>query len=315
MPQRMLVPDAILPDLAVRELQAIRAVAEQGSFMAAALTLGVSQPALTRTVQRVERALGIELFRRTTRRMEVTAAGRQFVAMANRVLNDLRLSFDGMRDMADEQRGIVIISAVMSVAYSRMPRIVAGYQEVRPRIEVQLHEGVHDTVLEAVRSGVSDIGVTYLDEVPSEYERLPLGKEAFHVVLPSKHPLANKKGISLIQAAKFGMVSLPREAQTRRLIDGLAASAGLPLRHVLIVDQFATLMECVNAGVGLAIVPGGAIPTTLGAGLISRPLAKPSVRRTIGAVMLKGRSLTPSARGFLSHLQTLWDARPGRDLK
>jgi len=295
-----------LPDLSSRELRAVCTIAEQGSFMAASLTLGVSQPALTRTVQRVEQALGLELFRRTTRRIEVTPAGQEFIALANRILNDLRISYENMREVVDEQRGQVILSAVMSVAYVQLPCIVSRYRASRARVEIQLREGVHGTVLEDVRSGVSDIGITYVDEVPAEVSAIPLSREAFHVVMPRAHPLAKEKGVTLEGMAGYAMVSLPRESQTRRFIDGLASAAGLTLQHAVTVNQFATVMQCVHAGVGIAIVPGGAIPSALSAGLLSRPLSKPAVSRTVGVIVLRDRALTPTAQGFLTQLQADW---------
>lgn len=127
----------LVPDLSSRELQAVCAIADEGSFLAASIALDLSQPALTRTVQRVEAAIGVELFRRSTRKVEITPAGQEFVALANRILADLRISFEGMREIADEQRGQVIISAVMSVAYTHLPTVVASYRESRPRIEIR----------------------------------------------------------------------------------------------------------------------------------------------------------------------------------
>lgn len=295
-----------IPDLSSRELQAVCTIAEYGSFMAASLTLNVSQPALTRTVQRVEQAVGLELFRRTTRRIEITPAGQEFIALANRILADLRISFTNMREISDEQRGQVIVSSVMSVAYTQLPRIVARYRQSRARIEIQLREGVHGTVLDDVRSGVADLGVTYVDEVPGEISAIPLATEVFHAVMPKGHALSSKPGITLDELSRYAMVSLPKEAQTRRLLDGLAAASGLVLQHAVTVNQFATVMQCVHAGVGLAIVPGGAVPAALSAGLASRPLTRPAVSRTMGVVLLKDRGLTPSARGFLNQLQEDW---------
>lgn len=299
-----------IPDLSSRELQAVCTIAERGSFMAASLTLEVSQPALTRTVQRVEQALGLAIFRRTTRRLEITPAGQEFIALANRVLNDLRISYESMRDVSDEQRGQVIVSAVMSVAYVRLPAIVSAYHAARPKVEIELREGVHGTVIDDVRSGVADIGVTYIDDVPAELRSIRLSREAFHVVVPKAHPLARQAGVTLDELTRYAMVSLPRESQTRRMIDGLASTAGLSLQHAVTVHQFATIMQFVLAGAGIAIVPGGAVPSALSAGLVTRPMSKPAVTRSLGAVVLKDRGLTPSAEGFLTQLQEGWQ-HPG----
>jgi len=296
----------LIPDLSSRELQAVCTIAEEGGFLAAALALGMSQPALTRTLQRVEHAVGVELFRRSTRKVEITPAGQEFVALANRILADLRISFESMRDIADEQRGQVIVSTVMSVAYTQLPGFVAGYRASRSRIEFQVREGVHGTVLDDVRSGVADLGLTYVDDVPPEFTSLALGREAFHIVMPKSHPLAARKTLALADIADHAMVSLPREAQTRRMLDGAASAAGLTLQHAVMVSQFATVMQFVHAGVGLAVVPGGVLPAALSAGLVLKPLAQPALTRGIGVVRLKDRSLTPSASGFLAYLQAHW---------
>jgi DNA-binding transcriptional LysR family regulator len=218
-----------------------------------------------------------------------------------------------MRDVADEQRGRVIISAVMSVSYSQLPRLVAGYRLTRQRVEIQLREGVHGTVLEDIRSGVADLGITYVEDVSQDITCLQLGREAFHVVMPRGHAFANKKGVALCDLKDKAMVSLPKEAQTRLVLDGLASVEGITLHHAVIVHQFATVMQFVHAGVGLAVVPAGAIPSALSAGLASRPLIKPAMNRMMGVVMLKDRSLTPTANGFLAHLKKFWSPNKGGD--
>src|ERR1700690_738644 len=110
-----------IPDLGSRQLLAVLAIADYGSFIAAAAFLKTSQPALTRTIKRIEDGLGVGLFERTPRRGQVTPAGREFVAVAERVLNDLRISVRSMRDLADQQRGQVIVASIESVANGLLP--------------------------------------------------------------------------------------------------------------------------------------------------------------------------------------------------
>src|SRR5215470_4470151 len=198
-----------VPDLTARQLHAVLAVAEYNSFIAAASFLKTSQPALTRTIKRVEDVLGVRLFDRSTRRVAITAAGKEFVAVAERMLNDLRISVGSMREIGGEQRGRIIVSSIMSVANSLFPGIVAKYRASRPGIEIVLREGVHGTVLEDVRSGAADLGVTYVDDVPDFVAAKRVSREVFEVILPCHHPLikrSKRPSVTLAELAAFPLV-------------------------------------------------------------------------------------------------------------
>jgi len=298
-----------VPDLSARELHAVLAVAEYRSFIAAAAFLKTSQPALTRAVMRVEDVLGVRLFDRSTRRVEITVAGSEFVAMAERMLNDLRISIRGMRELAEERRGQIIISSIMSVANGLLPGMAAAYRAQRPGVEMIVREGVHGTVLEDVRSGVADLGITYVDEVPDFVTATRLSREAFDVIVPRAHPLAKKakrKGVKLADLVEFPLVSLPNDSRTRRIIDGAAASSGHQLQHVVTVTQFATMMSFVRAGVGVAITPSRALAGFLREELVVLPLIAPRLRRDLGLITLRERELTPAAKGLAQLVRDTW---------
>jgi DNA-binding transcriptional LysR family regulator len=112
----------MIADVNSRQLRAVLAVAEYRSFIAAAAALGISPPALTLAVKRLEYMLGVALFVRTTRQVAITAAGREFVAMAERVLNDLSLGMRSVQDLSDRQRGQVIVTSLIPV---RMSEVIA----------------------------------------------------------------------------------------------------------------------------------------------------------------------------------------------
>src|SRR5262245_62457564 len=156
---------ASVPDLSARQLHAVLAVAAYNSFIAAAAFLKASHPALTRTITRVNDVLGVRLSERSTRRIAITAAGKEFVAIAERMLNDLRISVRSMREVGEEQRGQIIISSIMSVANGLIPAVAAKYRASRPGIEIILREGVHGNVLEDIRSRTAYLGAPYVDYV------------------------------------------------------------------------------------------------------------------------------------------------------
>jgi len=298
-----------VPDLTARQLHAVLAVAEYNSFIAAAAFLKTSQPALTRTIRHVEDVLGVRLFDRTTRRVAITAAGKEFVAVAERMLNDLRISVGSMREIGAEQRGRIIVSSIMSVANGLFPTIVAKYRPSHPGIEIVLREGVHGTVMEDVRSGAADLGVTYVDDVPDFVEAKRASREVFEVILPRHHPLikrSKRRSVTLAELAEFPLVSLPHESRTRRIIDGAASAAGYTLQHLATVTQFATMMSFVRAGVGIAIVPSGALAGLLGKDVAVLALSKPRLSRDVGLIWLRDRELTPAARGFAAVIEEIW---------
>src|SRR3974390_1411674 len=107
---------ANVPDLTARQLHAVLAVAEYRSFIAAAAFLKTSQPALTRTIKQIETALGVSLFSRSTRQVAITEAGKEFAALAERLLSDLKIGIENMRELGEQQRGQIIVSSIMSLA-------------------------------------------------------------------------------------------------------------------------------------------------------------------------------------------------------
>jgi DNA-binding transcriptional LysR family regulator len=297
---------ASLPDLSARQLEAVLALAEYGSFVAAAARLRISQPALTRTVKRLEISLGVRLFERSTRRVQITAAGREFAAVAERMLHDLGITVRSVREVAEERRGLVVISCVMSVAGALLPAIIAAYRADRPGVEIHVREGVHATVLEDVRSGVADFGIGYVDDLPEFCVGTALGRETFCVVMPARHKLASRRGVSLAELRDEPVIGLPSESRTRRTLDAAASTAGVTLRQMVVVGQFATLMALVGAGVGIGIVPKGATRSPLAHGLRSVPLGGPRLVRRLGLIALREREPTPAAAGFIALLRRQW---------
>src|SRR5687767_11144888 len=292
-----------VPDLTARELLTVVALAQHGSFVATSAYLHTSQPAVTRTLKRLETRLGVTLFARSTRHVEITQAGREFVAVAERVLHDLQLTVRSMRDIGSEQRGQVIVSTYSAFAYQVLPPILQTYRETRPQIDVRLREGRQPDILEDVRSGVADFGVGFVDGLAAtSVTSTTLRREALYVIVPAAHPLAAKRPerIRFADVSKERLVSLPVDSFTRRLIDGAAAAAGLHIRHALVVTRFESVVHYVRAGAGVGIVPAGALSMAPGENVYTARLVDPSLFVTLGLITLTGRYVTPAADSLMT---------------
>ncbi|HLG58432.1 MAG TPA: LysR family transcriptional regulator [Vicinamibacterales bacterium] len=292
-----------IPDIRARELLTVLALAEYGSFVAAAAYLKTSQPALTRTIKRVERVLGVTLFARNTRRVEITTAGREFVAVAERMLNDLKHTVRNLSEVTNEQRGRITIATYSAFAVNPLPGFVRRYRETRPLIELRIREGRQSEIVEDVRNGGSDFGIGYVNALPELMESIPLRKEPLHVLIPLSHPLAAKKRprIRLAELRDEPLVSAPNDTFLRRLTDAAAVSAGFNLHYSVTVDRLLSIVPHVCAGVGIAILPAGCVPSTQwGEGFHSAQLTEPSLSVAVGLITTRGRYLTPAASGMVS---------------
>ncbi len=294
-----------VPDIRARELLTVMALAEYGSFVAAAAYLKTSQPALTRTVKRVERVLGVTLFARNTRRVEITAAGREFVAVAERILNDLQLTVRNMSEVTNEQRGRITVSTYSAFASHTLPELVREYRETRPLIEVRIREGRQSEIVEDVRSGVADFGIGYVNTLPDMLQSTMLRREPLYAVIPTAHPLATRKRprVKLAELRDEPLVTPPSDTYLRRLIDGAAASAGFALRYAVTVERLLSVTSHVRAGVGIAVLPWGVLPPQPWTGFHAAVLIEPSLSVSVGLITLRGRYMTPAATSMMNLIQ------------
>jgi DNA-binding transcriptional LysR family regulator len=289
-----------IPDIRAKELLTVVTLAEYGSFVAAAAHLKTSQPALTRTVKRVERVLGVTLFARNTRRVEITPAGREFVAVAERVLDDLQLTVRNLDEVTREQRGRVTVSTYSAFAVNPMPFLVRSYRETRPAVEVRIREGRQFDIVEDVRSGAADFGVGYANSLPDIMESTVLRTEPLYAIVPGTHRLANGKRtkIALAELREEPLVSGPSESFLRRVIDGAAAAGGYSLNYVVTVDRLLSVLHHVCAGVGVGVLAEGCIPPMQwGEGFQALLITDPPLSVSIGLITLRGRYLTPASAG------------------
>jgi DNA-binding transcriptional LysR family regulator len=288
-----------LPEINSRQLAAVLAVAEYRSFIAAAAHLGISQPALTLAIKRLEQTLKIQLFTRSTRSVTITAAGREFVAMSERLLNDLKLGMRSLNELSDRQRGQVIVTSLIELPVSG---VIAEYGRRFPGIEIQLREGFRDDVRDDVRSGLGDFGIGNLGDLPDQFVTESLGVRELWVVLRNDHPLARMRQIDFSALKDVALVSFRPGA----------TSAGFALRHVVTVGLVYTLMNLVAEGVGVAVVSARRLPPGIDPKLVSRPRVRPRLSSEIGIMRLRDRELSPAAAGLLALARERLRIRPSR---
>jgi len=285
------------------DLRAFIAVAELASFRAAAETIHLSQPALSRRIDKLEDALGVRLFDRDTRNVELTAVGRDFARKARALLDNLDEMLLGVGDVAANRWGQVALACVPSTVHYFLPAVLRQYHERFPRIRVRIIDESANEVLSAVAHGEVEIGVgiTGSDEPTLEFE--PLLTEAFVAACHRDHPLAGRRTVTWAELGRYDFMTVDKASGNRLVMDlALATTRDRPqacfeTRHV------STLVAFVEAGLGVAAVPRLSMPRKGHPALVSVPIVEPEVTRTVGLIKRRGRSLSPAAERLYDMLR------------
>ncbi len=288
------------------DLRAFIAVADLGSFVAAAQALHLSQPALSRRVDKLEQALGFKLFERTTRKVELNAMGRSFMPRARHVLNELENALLGMTELSDRLRGQVTVACVPSAVGAFVARGLGEFHRQFPRIRVNLMDDTATNVLLAVARSEADFGISYLGTQEPDLEFDPLVEEDFVLACPADHALAHRKTVTWSEMAEFENVMLAPGTGNRMLLDqALASTTGKKSSQIWSceVRHVPALVALIEAGIGIGAVPRFSIAQTTHSQLVTVPLTEPRVARMVGVIKPRGRPLSPAAQAFRDLLQ------------
>ena len=290
------------PNLSMKHLRAVVALARYGSFIAAASYLRMSQPGLSRIIQQAELMLGVKLFTRGTRSVSQTEAGREFIPSAERLLGDMIQQVQKVRTLDGEMRGQLIISCLISISHHVLPAALVAFRRKHPKMHVQIREGMGSSVHEDVRGGVADFGIGNAAGLTEGVVAEPVVNEACFAVMPKRHRLSSREAVSLKDIGDEPMISWPTESGLRRTIDIVASERGVVFNHSIIINQFGSVFDFVAHGLGISIVPVSALPPIADPLITVRPL-RPAIVRRIGVLRLAERSLQPASRAFLEIFQ------------
>jgi DNA-binding transcriptional LysR family regulator len=278
------------------DLKAFVAVAKLGSFRAAASELHLSQPALSRRIEKLEGALGVRLFDRTTRSVNLTAVGREFSGKARELLDGLEESLLGIRDVAGRVTGEVTVACVPSAVRYFLPNVLREYHERYPRILVRIiDEGANEVLSRIVRSE-ADFGLNYIGTQEPNLEFEPILKESFVLACRPDHALGRRKKVTWAELNQFDYMIVAKESGNRLLLDLALTEIPVRPRWFCEVRHVSSLVSLVEAGLGVAAVPRLAMPVGAHPTLVSIPLVEPTIERTVGLIRRRGRALSPAAQ-------------------
>src|SRR5580658_7191063 len=198
-------------DVSLRQVRSFLTVARVKSFTRAAAILNVTQPTLTVQIRRLEEALGATLFDRNTRSVELTRVARDLIPAFERTLQHFDAALESARDIATQERGIVRMAVLPSVAAGVLPDAILSFREKRPNVIFDLKDVIAGQVLSLVQSEQVDFGVMGGMVKAADVETVFEAQDRLHVVYPKGHPIARLKSVTPVALAEFPLILMQRD--------------------------------------------------------------------------------------------------------
>jgi DNA-binding transcriptional LysR family regulator len=290
----------------LRQLRHFIAVAERLHFGQAAAAVGISQPPLSRSIQDLERRVGVRLLHRARRHVELTSEGAAFLQEAKRIVGLLETAVLQLQKMAAGESGRLTVGFIPLADYGVLPSLLKAFKASHAKITLALREMISPEQIIALRSKELDIGLVIPPVSAREFEHLVLQQEQFVVALPAGHQLARRRGaLPVRQFASEPFVQVPRERSPglHDKISRLTAAAGFVPHVAQEAIQMQTVVSLVSSGLGVALVPASV--ANLGRqGVVYRPLSDAHDPLEIWLVWRRGH-LGFAASSFVAHARRL----------
>jgi DNA-binding transcriptional LysR family regulator len=289
----------MIPAMELYQLRSFVAVAEEMHISRAAARLHLAQPTLSRQIAALERALGVPLFRRIQRRLQLTSAGQVFLTSAREILRRTESAAQQARRAARGEVGSLRLGFVQSAVYAAVPRLIRQFRTTCP--EVQLEAAPMTTLqqIPALRAGEIDIGWLRPQQPSTEtvgqagLRTRVLSRDSVLAVLPSTHPLAARRRIPLAALANEPFILYPREPGStgHDMIIEYCRQAGYRPRILQEATDAQTIVALVAANLGVSLLLGPTPPIDPSL-VVYRPL---SDRLPSWEMVLAWREDNPSA--------------------
>ncbi|MEM1114491.1 MAG: LysR family transcriptional regulator [Pseudomonadota bacterium] len=269
-------------DLSLRQIRAFATLAQCNSFAEASEQLHITQPALSTAIKNMEIQAGGKLFNRSTRRIELTAEGRDFLPVARRLIDAYDAALDDLGRAFRLQQGRIQVAVMPSFAMNALPGALKHFRDAHPGINVSVLDIVMEDTLQAVRDGDADLGITFEPEQLMGLEFIPLFSDRFTAVVPAHSPLAEQSSLAWQALCELPFIAMNRGSWTRTRTERAMQDAGVSPVQLLEATQLATIGRMVATGLGGSVVPSlcSAQMTELGARCV--PLAQPLIEARVG---------------------------------
>lgn len=292
----------------LRQLEHFVAVAEARSFTQAAKRMNIVQSGLSMSIRSLEEELGTKLFERNARGVALTAAGEAMLPEARRAIS----AVDSARVAVDATQGLLRGSFAVGVAQAsdpgRIARLLGRFHDDYPGVTVRVIQGSASTLIEGVAAGEIDLALCGKPlSLRAPVSCITLAKAPFVLACGPRHPVAVRERVTLKDLAGERFIDMNQGWASRQLTDRAFGQAGIKRDIVCELDDVLLLMQMVEEGLGVAIIPG--VSTRITSGLKNVPIHPALPEWQFVAAFLGQEPANMAARVFLGMATREWQSR------
>ncbi|GAB1722858.1 MAG: transcriptional regulator CynR [Nitrospira sp. CR1.1] len=292
-----------------RHLRYFLAVADALHFTKAAEGLPVSQPALSAQIKQLEQEVGVPLFDRVGRSVQLTRAGSIFREHARRALREMELAQVAIAEEEGLQRGALAVGVVQTVNAYLVPDIVGRFSTLHPQVSLKLDELSGPEIEAGVKSGLLELGIGFVPAGSDRIESQPLFEEDFVLIASPRHHFATRRHLRLASLADEPLVLLSDIFCTRRLLNASFEQAGIVPKVAVEMNSIEGILATVKTSKLATVLPRLSLGLEGNDGLRGIPLKHPTPRRSLGLLWKKGGYRSGAAQALADQVRIVVNKR------
>lgn len=282
-----------------QHLQAFVAIAETGSFSAAAERLYLTQPAISKRISLLEEQLKRPLFDRIGRKVSLTQAGLSLLPKALNILQEVAAAQRAIADLDGEVRGKLSLATSHHIGLHRLPPYLRNFSRQYPEVKLDLHFLDSEQAYREILQGRYDLAViTLAQEQDPHIEAKIIWQDNLRFVVAPGHPLAQARSLDLADLSAYQAIMPDTNTYTTRLIKTLFDNQQQTLEITMVTNHLDTIKMMLAVGLGWGVLPESMIDSQLSI----LPVKHSPLTRPLGSIFHKQRSLTNAAQAFLTIL-------------
>jgi DNA-binding transcriptional LysR family regulator len=286
----------------LRQIEAFTMVADLRSFSVAADRLGLSTQAVSQLIAELEASVGFRLFDRTTRRVDLTSAGRDFASSAQAVLRHVQAAETAAADVRDRAVGLVRVAAPQVLASSALPAAIRAYRDIRPKVVVRIHDTAVDRLIDAVAAGDVDLAFGPDRATGTHVSSQPLFDSPWVLWCRPDHGLAKLPVVKWSDLKGQALVAAGRDHERSVAQMTLSAPEDERITPADVVENISTALGIASQGLAATLSPAYVGVLAKHMGLVMRRVIGPETVRKVCLYRPVTRTLSPAADGFANHL-------------